>query len=214
MICRTLSLVLVIFLLVTSFGFTGDSSFWWRIELSISVTGTYKFLKNKELFYGHYSFSGLWQGAMERDNGDYILYQGNDRILDINWIEEHNQEKFDQTKSVKPKLKLNYVLRRGGEIHFDFETFSFLVPFENHRKKFSLILPRSAENDSINQKIQYNKDVFSGTNRIKLPENRIYDEPSIQKKFEWSWKRKKGELSSTHSVGIKLKIKKIAKEDP
>lgn len=213
MICRIFVLTLIISLIIPHQVIALDHTVWWTIDISVSVTGTYKAFEGKEALYGHYSFRGVWLGAMERDNGDYILYQGSDRILFMKWIEEMNQKKHDQSDDIHPKLKLNYVLRRDGKIHFDFEIFSFQVTLEKSQKKYNLILPRSAENDSINQGIHYNKGVVSGSNRIELLENRIYKESSIQEKFEWNWSKKQGKMSSNHSVGVVLRIKKIGKEN-
>lgn len=211
MTCRTLFTVLVMFFLIPGIVSTTESGIWWQIELTVSVSGTYQLVANNEPFSGHYSFKGIWQGAMERDNGDYILYQGGHRVLTLDWVERYRKRQINQAGSVKPEVKLNYVLRSKGNLDFDFEIFSVLVPLETSKKKYNLILPRSAENDSIDRKNQYNKGVNSGANLLRLTEQRVYRERTVQKKIRWSWNRKLGDFTSEHSVDVVLLVKKVVR---
>lgn len=211
MICRILGPVLVVLLLISGFILFANPTVWWKIELSVAVSGTYKCQNSNHPFSGQYSISAEWRGAMERDNGDYILYQGSDRITSLDWEEDNNKSK--PTGSGTPKLKLNYVLRKQGIVHFDFEIFSVMIPLNKNKKGYNLILPRSAENESLHRKIQYNKGVVSGSNGIQLLENRIYKEKTIQETFNWKWFREQGNLSSKHSVEVVIRIKKIGKDN-
>lgn len=222
---------LVIFFLVTlNFRLVGFYSrtgteqesaakYWWQIEIAISVSGEYEYRNNINTSKGEYSFDVVLFASMERDNGDYLLYKGEKKIESISWKEvlyqkNESNKKVDLSKSISPVIELYYVMRREGKIHFDCAISSIPLPFASKKPAKKLILPRSAENEYINPKTQYNSGIVKGSNRVDVTETRIYQEKEISEVFNWSWQGARTAWplgSSSHSVELKLIIRRLEK---
>lgn len=194
------------------------SKYWWQIEIVISAAGEYEYRKDGNTAAGKYAFDILLAASMERDNGDYLLYKGGTRIEKISWDEtryDRNGVKkvFDLSEKIAPAAELYYVMRREGKIHFDYAISSIPLPFGVEKPALNLILPRSAENETINPKAQYNSGIVNGSNVVEVLEAKIYREKEMAKEFNWSWGRKgtKPPASSSHKVKLKLKIKRLEK---
>jgi hypothetical protein len=177
---------------------------WWTIDIYISAEGKYQYPDNQQGISGVYDFQLKWQGAMERDNGDYLIYQGEDSLVSLKWSESQNNKIFDLCQTIKPKSKLNYVVRKKNSIHFDFEIFSFITARGN--ASFEIILPCSAENGLINPQKKYNRGVVTGSNEIYVSEKHLYQEKRIFEKFQWEWKRKGKSHNQDHTVVLEIII--------
>jgi hypothetical protein len=191
---------------------------WWEIKILLTSSGNYKIDEKNSSYSAHYSFTLLWTGCMEKDNGDYLLYYENSELISFKAEEkgifpESTKTKYTDDFHDKPSFKLNYILRKGENLHFDFFVKSFLIPKNESKRKYQLILPASKENSRRSSSIDYNLYVSKGSNLIFLEEKGIYLD-TIEKKFAWKWKYKKPHIprslpaffSNSHDVKVKISM--------
>jgi len=192
---------------------------WWEIRILLTSDGNYKVDEEKSSYSAHYSFTLLWTGCMERDNGDYLLYYENSELISFEAGEEGIFPESIQIIPAedfqdKPSFKLNYILKKGENLHFDFFVKSFLIPQNESEHKFYLNLPASEENSSHSSEINYDLFVSKGSNHIFLDEKEIYL-ATVERKFTWEWKYQKCYtiqsksifFSNSHDVKVKISIK-------
>lgn len=191
---------------------------WWEIKILLISEGNYKVDEEKSSYSARYSFMLLWTGCMERDNGDYVLYYENSELLSFEAREKCVFPESVQIISAedfrdKPSIKLNYILRKGENLHFDFIVKSFLIPQSKSVNKFYLNLPASEENSYHSSEIDYDSFVSKGSNLIFLDEKEIYL-AAVEKKFAWEWKYQKWHITqnkpvsffNTHDVEVKISL--------
>jgi hypothetical protein len=207
--------VILIILLVSHFTLSEDLSyrqFWWQIQLEIEVEGEYKFQENGRACSGNFQIRLICNGGMERDNGDYIYYQMDNNIADPLWVEyitvkDSQKGHFsDISKSVKPEIKINYVVRKSFDVHVDFEISSIPVPYTHFDSFTSVVLPRSRENSTVNKHEHYNRWIRKGANKISFPEKLIYKQNKIDRDFQWNWERNTHQSNESHKVTAKLTV--------
>lgn len=153
---------------------------------------------------------------MEKDNGDFILYHEDYKIL--HWEAQESSSNPDTLSTLftddfsdDPSLNMNYVLKREGCIYFDFSVEGFEIPQNKSEHKFYLNLPASEENSERFSEIEYNTFVYKGSNSVFLEERKIYIE-SVKKDFSWKWKRQGWQmgkqilifLSQNHEVKVEI----------
>jgi len=191
---------------------------WWEIKILLISDGNYKVDEGKSSYSAHYSFTLLWTGCMERDNGDYLLYYENSELLSFEAREKGIFPESVQIISAedyrdKPFFKLNYILRKSEKLHFDFIVKSFLIPQNRSVNKFYLSLPASEENSYHSSEIDYDSFISKGSNFIFLNEKEIYL-ATVKKKFAWEWKFQKWHItqskpvffSNSHDVEVEIFI--------
>jgi hypothetical protein len=189
---------------------------WWEIKILLTSNGNYRVEEENSTFSGHYSFTLRWTGCMEKDDGDYLLYYENSEL--VSFKAEEKGIFPDSTKIIstddfadKPYFKLNYILRKGKNLHFDFFVKGFLVPKNESEHKLQLSLPASKKNYRHSSEIDYNLFVTKGSNLIFLEEKEIYLD-TVKKNFAWKWKFQKPPLprsipsffSSSHDVKVEV----------
>jgi hypothetical protein len=191
---------------------------WWEIKILLISNGNYKVEERNSSYSAHFSFALLWTGCMEKDNGDYLLYYENSELVSF---EAEEKGIFPESTKIisaddfhdKPSFKLNYILRKGENLHFDFFVKGFLIPKNESEHKFQLSLPASKENSHRSSDIDYNLFVSKGSNLIFLEEKEIYLN-TVEKNFAWKWKHQKpltprsivAFFSSSHDVKVKISI--------
>lgn len=220
-----ISLTLVCLLLSPSILYSADhittSSYedgptWWEIKLVLDSKGNYNIREGSHSYPGNYSFTIVWTGFMEKDNGDFILYHEDSKLL--HWEAQESSSNPDAMNTLftvdfpdEPFLNMNYVLKREGNLHFDFSVNGFAIPQNESRHKYYLNLPVSEENSERFSEIDYDSYVFKGSNRIFLDEQKIYIK-SVKKEFSWKWKYQGWQigterlvhLSHIHEVSVEI----------
>ncbi len=206
-------LLLVVFFAALLAGREPGSKYWWRIGMVISVAGEYEYKDNQNNFDGYYSFQIKLSAAMERDNGDYLLYKGEQSLEALTWKETlHHKagtsQEHELSGKINPLLELNYVLRlrKPGKIRFDFGIPSIPLPFNSPKPLKQITLPRSAENESLDPGTGYNKGIVTGSNQVELIDGRIYSEEEVENLYNWTWQTKDRTWSNSHRVELKLRI--------
>lgn len=197
---------------------SGESPLWWDISILLKTEGEYRIEDAAANYSGTYSFAFLWEGTMERDNGDYLLYSQNTKLLDWKAEESVSSLRFKYSLtaddfSEKPSFDLKYILRKETGLHIDFIVEGFAVPQNESSESFLLHLPSSEENNQQHSEITYNSFVTEGSNRIRVEESEIYRR-KISRHFSWRWKNQKWFLrqqktlfvSHGHRVHVEISI--------
>jgi len=181
-----------------------DGPAWWEVKLVLESKGNYSVREGLYSFPGNYSFTIVWTGFMEKDNGDFILYHEDYKLL--HWEAQESSSNpdiistlFTADFSDKPSLKMNYVLKREGCLYFDFSIKGFNIPQNESKHKFYLNLPVSEENSERFSEINYDLYVFKGSNCVFLEEQKIYSK-STKKNFSWRWKHQGWQMESEKPV--------------
>ena len=191
------------------------ASLWWPIEISGEVVGAFDLRIGPVQATGTYRFHFFWNGSMERDNGDYILYQGTGSVSDLEWNETHRDIPSGKLTRIpvsdrKPEFRTTYVLRDEENLVFS-GAFSPLMLDMKNRTSISVWLPRGSEGPAGDQSERYNRDVVAGSNHLVLVERRIYAEDETVEDFSWEWRRSGPEGSQRHEVRMRFKVSKMKK---
>lgn len=192
---------------------------WWEIRILLISDGNYTTKEGKASYSGKYSFTIRWTGCMEKDDLDFLLYYENSELIKFKAEEKGIFPETTRTLSTKdfldkPSFSLNYILKKGDNLHFNFIVKGFLTPLNESEHKFFLILPASEENSLESSEIDYNSFITKGSNSVFLDEKRIYLS-NVKKKFTWEWDYKKWHIiqdkqvffSNTHEVKVEIFIK-------
>lgn len=181
-----------------------DGPTWWKIKLVLDSKGNYNIRERSHSYPGNYSFTIVWTGFMEKDNGDFILYHEDSKLL--HWEAQESSSNPDAMNTLftvdfsdEPFLNMNYVLKREGNLYFDFSVKGFAIPQNESKHKYYLNLPVSEENSERFSEIDYDTYVFKGSNRIFLGEQKIYIK-SVKKDFSWKWKHQGWQIGTERLV--------------
>ncbi len=229
MLKKFLLLSLTVFLAFPCFFYLGFSALlsgsnqpvplWWEIKIILVSDGNYKVNEGNASYFGRYAFTILWTGCMEKNDDDFILYYENSELISFKAEEKGIYPDSVRTLSTdnlldKPSFNLNYILKKGGSLYFDFVVKGFLVPQNNSGHKFYLQLPSCEENSLHSSEIIYTPFVSKGSNQIFIPEKNIYTD-AVEKRAYWQWKYQKWHpiqnnlvyFSNIHDARIEIVVK-------
>jgi hypothetical protein len=212
---RFLVLILLgIFLSVGGWAEDLERNWWWDVTIEISVKGEYVcgIDEGEGDVEGQYSFVVASVSGMERDNGDYLLYPGESRILSLDWVESRGGRVSNVGHLVKPRLLVNYVLRESGRVVFDLEMKSLWLEMERGAVCRHLLLPRSRENRLLHPKDHYNRDVREGSNQVRIKDKPLYKRDETEAASRWRWRRSGAEGRHEHTVECKVSVKRRLKQ--
>jgi hypothetical protein len=181
-------------------------SFWWAVELRVSVQGDYRMVRENLPVNGRYQYRFFWRGSMERDNGDYILYQGDRELLSLIWHEAMQNRIQDLSSLIKPDIFVNYVVRKEGKLHVDFNIRSALSGAERTGSRMAIHFPQSAEHERIDSTVRYNRWIEKGSNEIAVAEDPIYSLAETNGQFKWDWCLKTPDRMHNHSVQVEFRL--------
>ncbi len=214
----TLPLFIGIAICLSSAGQQKDAPPSWTVGLTLDVRGNYKMDARRIKVDGTFAIIFRWTGTIEKDADDYILVHNDCRLT--KWEIEEKCDVSGSLKTLsteeipdKPALKVNYILKSGENLVFDFAVEGFEIPKSKAPAGFYLVLPASRENLAHSGGIGYDLFVKSGSNMIVMDENSILRGPS-EKTFVWTWKFQTGIQtldgtafqSQTHEVKAKIEI--------
>jgi hypothetical protein len=199
-----------------------DSQFWWQVKIFVTVKGEYvSYVKDKG-FDGRYSFTSQILGAMQEDERDFIFVQALENATGLKWVENLHRgdtdKQLDLSGKIKPAAKLNYVFRTGEELFFDIDIEPVTVPYENSflaSPQQSLLLPKSAGDETVQVKSRYNKGIESGSNHVVIAVQDFYDNEEIERRFQWLWMEKNASSHwrNNHEVELTLQILRLKKKE-
>lgn len=188
-------------------GASGTTGEMWQVSLIISVSGTYA--AGPRASGGEYRYSARWDGWLEKDEDDFIVYQTGVRTLEWKITNESGKgcpAEVTRGKEIpeEPELRLNFVSREGTDIFFEYEisSISELLP-----------LPAFSSDEGSAGRL-YLKHVTQGTAIPSIPVSAL-KRPSYEKKFNWQWReRRRGPagrvyFTSGHAAVIEILIRPV-----
>ncbi len=168
---------------------------WWEVRLLVSVKGEYRISDRAKgaPVDGDYSFRARWVGRLEPDEDDFLLVHLKTEVLEWRLSEKAGAPGLDAHPDVPdtpaPDLRLNYILRDGRSLEFDFVLDGALsVPLHEYPVKARLDLPRSATPPDGLPGYHYDDNVFRGSNRVVIPAEDL-GRRKAERSFSWEWTR-------------------------
>ena len=163
---------------------------WWEVRLTVAVQGTYSLRGEGVPLSGEYSGRLLWEGRLEPDGDDFILVHLRSEVQEWSHREKAGgdvaESVLEAPETVRPALRLFYVLREHDEVTFDFEIEGTSVPLHRRSIEIHLEMPRSARPPGVTP--GYRDYVLSGSNSIVLPASDL-KRRRPQRTFAWTWRR-------------------------
>ena len=164
----------------------------WEVTIQLKTEGDYKLDEGGPTFVGRYSFSILWTGLLEKEEDDYLLYRLDCRLGDWEAQETASLQETSEFLTAedfrqRPNFVLNYIIRKGRDLHLDFITDPMSMPQAHPDEARPILLPSSEQNGQREGLIDYNAHVVKGSNQVKIPESAIYAGP-VSRTYNWTWK--------------------------
>jgi hypothetical protein len=189
---------------------------WWEIQLALSVRGEYTVRDLGTTFTGEFEFRAQWEGTMEQDGVDFLLYHTKTDVLHWEIREKAARPKptlilTEKETAEKPQLRVNYIMRQDRELHFNFEVEGIRIPLDASPEKFDLVLPRSRELSG--EGASYCDSISKGSNLIAIGDDAL-DRGRLERSFSWEWKRQawtareKGAVfvAGSHKAGVTVTL--------
>jgi hypothetical protein len=173
----------------------GGGPEWWSVRLTVSVEGAYRLGDGpgtgSKAVTGTYAYRARWEGRLEPDQDDFLLVHLKTEVLE--WRLSERTESGDRMTLVEttdvpaPDLRLNYVLRDGKTVEFDFGLEGAVpVPLLNAAAGLRLTLPRTATTPEDFAGGGYDAGLTKGSNRVVLPAGDL-GRRRAERAFSWEW---------------------------
>lgn len=168
---------------------------WWDVSLSVTVKGGYVIEGAGALLRGEFTCRARWAGTLELDGNDFLLYHLKTEVLEWRLAEKSGLPKGEslllaQETSETPRLRVNYVLREGSDVRFDYEFREVSVPLHASPVKANLEFPRSSGHAALSPGSAYGSCVSRGSNRVVIPGSDL-ERRAAERTFSWEWQREK-----------------------
>lgn len=189
---------------------------FWEVRLNLHIKGNYLVYDQNRRLEGSYSGHFRWQGLMEPDEPDIILYHWPTEVLSWEVLEKEKKEDREMTvsrSSNPPQLKVGTFLRQEEAFWLDFvlenpADSSSPPPIES-----KIIWPASFIRNLIVNGLRYNDYLKNGSNKIAVPVNEM-TKSEFRRNFSWKWSYPAdypslnlNELGTEYEVEIELYIK-------
>jgi hypothetical protein len=198
--CRRLSAplagVLLVLGLPAAFPLTRPSSgpAWWEVRLTVAVKGEYSLEDGNEPITGEYACRARWEGRLEPEGDDFLLVHLKTEILDWSLKEKAGprgrENVLETPDGPRPLLHLNYVLKDGQKIEFDFDLQGVPIPLHASPLELFLELPNSTGPGEAFPERGYGDFVHRGSNRIVVQAADL-ERRTRQRKFSWEWRHER-----------------------
>lgn len=177
---------------------------WWEVKLTVTVSGGYALKGAGAPLSGEFVCRARWEGSMESDAEDFLLYHFRTEILDWRLTERSARPGGETVLGEKdggerPNLRLNYVLKDGKRLDLDFGFIGVPVPLHPFPVKVGLEFPVSEVRPALLEGSGYANFIVRGSNRIVLPASDLLS-PSAERKFAWEWRRERRLAAGTGSA--------------
>lgn len=164
---------------------------WWEVRIDLAVRGEYTIKDFGATFAGEFACRTRWHGSMEPDGPDFLLYHTTTDVPEWEIVEKAalpNATRIVTQKAdaQKPRLRVNFIIRQGGDLRFDFEVDGIRIPLSDSPEKFELILPRSKE--CFGEGTGYGDSISKGNNLVSIGAEGL-ESGHAEKSFSWEWKR-------------------------
>lgn len=196
---------------------------YWEIKLNLVLKGSYFFSDQERSIEGTFRGHFLWQGLLEPDEPDIILYHWQTETLSWEISEKEKKEgrETNISSSLKPpRFKVNAFLREGEVFWLDLLLEKEASTFSSSEFEPQLILPASYLRDLVVNGLRYNDYLRAGSNKISIPVKEM-TRPEYRQSFSWKWsyppsypRLNLNELGEEHEVKIDLHLKAHFKKRP
>jgi len=168
---------------------------WWEATLSVTVKGSYVIEGGETPLQGKFTCRARWAGTIEPDEKDFLLYHLKTEVLEWRLAEKAflpgGESLLEAPEnSEKPTLRINYVLRDGPDLRFDYEFGEVPIPLHASPLKVALEFPHSPGPGDPSPGSNYSGFVSRGSNRIVIPGSDL-ERRSPERTFSWEWRREK-----------------------
>lgn len=189
---------------------------FWEVNLNLFLKGSYACQQDDRYFEGYYRGHFRWQGLIEPDDPDVILFPYQCERVSWEIIEKEKrkgQEIFSHQPSLAPELKVEAFILEGEAFWLDFFMESFPIPFSLPDPRQKLILPASYIKEQRINNLRYNDYLKVGSNKVFIPVKGLA-QPEYRQTFFWKWSYPPHyphlgthELGTEHEVVVELVIK-------
>jgi hypothetical protein len=210
-------------LTVAGFSQSRPKPLYWEIKLNLTLKGSYLFSDKDRSVEGTFRGHFLWQGLLEPDEPDIILYHWQTETLswEISEKEKREGKETNVPCSLKPpRFKVNVFLREGEVFWLDLLLEKEAASFPSSEFEHQLILPASYLRDLVVTGLRYNDYLQEGSNKISLPVKEMTG-PEYRQNFSWKWSYPRSyprlnlnELGTEHEVKIDLHLRAHYKKKP
>jgi hypothetical protein len=169
---------------------------WWSVHLTVSLEGEYRLgsgaaASGGKTATGTYAYRARWEGRLEPDEDDFLLVHLKTEVLEWRLTERtgagDHMTLVETTDVPAPDLRLNYVLRDGKAVAFDFGLDGAVtVPLLNAAAGTRLSLPRTAAPPESSADGGYDAGLTRGSNRVVLPAEDLARRRA-ERTFSWEW---------------------------
>jgi hypothetical protein len=168
---------------------------WWEVSLSVTVKGSYVIEGGDAPLHGEFTCRARWAGTIELDENDFLLYNLKTEVLEWRLEEKAGPPKEEslllaQEISGAPHLRLNYVLREGSDLRFDYEFMEVSIPLHASSVKAKLEFPRSSGHVAFSPGLGYGSGVSRGSNQVVIQGTDL-ERRAVERTFSWKWQREK-----------------------
>jgi hypothetical protein len=168
---------------------------WWEVSLSLTVKGSYVIEGGDAPLHGEFTCLARWTGTIELDENDFLLYLLKTEVLEWRLEEKAGPPKEEslllaQEISKAPHLRLNYILREGSDLRFDYEFSEVSVPLHASPVKANLEFPRSSGHVALSPGLGYGSGVSRGSNQVVIHGSDL-ERRAAERTFSWKWQREK-----------------------
>jgi hypothetical protein len=181
----------------------------FQVQLRLCVEGEYRSTHAPDRFHGKYRCILNARAGLERDNGDYILYQLEKREGDdseVVWTEWNGEPGTEQACSlddcVHPQMEVRFALREQGKVVLDFLVGADVQTPGLERLKRKFTWPRGFTAAGGDPEERYRQGIYQGSNRVEWLESAMKQSPGVQGERNWSWKEV--HTSWTHTQRVQL----------
>jgi hypothetical protein len=164
---------------------------WWEVRFALAVHGNYTVREPGAGFTGDFVYKAHWEGAMETDGPDFLLYATKAEVQSWEIREKASLPGSTRILTQKdvpgePRLRVTYILRQDQKLRLYFEVEGFVIPLHTSPEKYELVLPSSKEPAGLGS--AYDGSVKKGTNTLWIGEEDLA-KATLEKSFAWEWKR-------------------------
>ncbi len=191
---------------------------WWNIRLIVSVEGEYGLGARAAgtggtPVVGKYSFRARWEGRLEPDEDDFLLVHLKTEVLEWRLSERAmspgRMTLFETTDALAPDLRLNYVLRDGKLVEFDFGLDGAVaVPVHGPPVRARLTLPRTAAPPDAFPGDRYDDGLAKGSNRVVIPAEDL-SRRRAERTFSWEWETGGGPSDARYGFSDRHTVKAV-----
>ncbi len=161
----------------------------------MTVKGGYVIEGGETPIRGEFTCRARWAGTIELDEKDFLLYHLKTEVLEWRLAEKAFLPEGESLivapeNSEKPALRMNYVLRDGPDLRFDYEFGEVPIPLHASPVKVALEFPRSPGPGDPSPGSNYSGFVSRGSDRIVIPGSDL-DRLVPERTFSWEWRRER-----------------------